>query len=127
MVKTFPPASLVEDGVSTLGKRSGLWQERTSVALMAPWSQVTRSSAPLVDPPCAMFRMANAQQIAALQQAVATHKNNLAAVQAAALGSPYDELASQAAEAVLVDKLKTIFQAGSVSPAARPAAKAKRR
>ena len=73
-----------------------------------------------------MSLMANAQQITALQLAVATHKNNLAAVQAAALGSPYDELASQAAEAVLVDKLKAIFQ-GGVSPAARPATKAKRR
>ena len=73
-----------------------------------------------------MSRMAKAQQIAALQQAVATHKNNLATVQAAALGSPYDELASQAAAALLVDKLKAIFQ-GGVSPATRTATKAKRR
>ena len=73
-----------------------------------------------------MSPMANPQQIAALQQAVATHKNNLASVQAAALGSPYDELASQAAESVLVDKLKAIFQGGA-TPATRVAAKAKRR
>ena len=54
--------------------------------------------------------MVNSSQIAALQQAIAAHKSNLASIQAAALGSPYDELAGQAASAVLNDKLKIIFQ-----------------
>ena len=54
--------------------------------------------------------MSNPQQIAALQQAVAAHNGNLASIQAAALGSPYDELAGQAATEVLNDHLKAIFQ-----------------
>ncbi len=54
--------------------------------------------------------MSNPPQIAALQQAVAAHKGNLASIQAAALGSPYDELAGQAATDVLNDHLKAIFQ-----------------
>ena len=62
--------------------------------------------------------MSNPQQIAALQQAVAAHKGNLASIQAAALGSPYDELAGQAATDVLNDHLKAIFQS-KVTAAAR--------